>query len=58
MELSECEETGDLDYLASLAYRKAGEKSKGISYLEKAIRNYQTLSISVQDAKNELSKLK
>ena len=56
--LSQCEETGDLDYLASLAYRGAGNKEKGISYLERAIRNYQTLSLSVQAAKNELSKLK
>ena len=56
--LSQCEETGDLDYLASLAYRGAGNMEKGISYLERAIRNYQTLSLSVQAAKNELSKLK
>ena len=56
--ISQCEETGDLDYLASLAYRSAGDTEKGIQYLERAIRLYQTLSIPVQTAKEELSKLK
>ena len=56
--LSNCEETGDLDYLASKVYQTVNDKENAILYLEKALKNYQTLSTSVQKLKNELNKLK
>ena len=56
--LSECEETGDIDYLAALTYESAGDTDSAVIYLEKAIKNYQTLSLQVQKVKSELNKLK
>ena len=55
--IAQCEETGDLDYLAFLAHNKAGNPDCK-EYLERAIKNHKTLSIPLARAKNELSKLK
>ncbi len=55
--LAQCEETGDLDYLAYLAHSKA-QNPECKEYLERAIKNHKTLSIPLTKAKNELSKLK
>ena len=55
--LSECEETGDIDYLAALTYESAVTLKRNYLFW-KAIKNYQTLSLSVQKVKSELNKLK
>jgi len=56
--VNQCEETGDLDYLVYLAYLKAGYPEDSRGYLERAIKNYKTLSIPVSKAKSELAKIK
>lgn len=55
--VSQCEETGDLDYLAYITYKKA-QNPDCREYLERAIKNHKTLSIPLSRAKDELSKLK
>ena len=56
--LSECEETGNLAYLAAMIYKKLGDTQSYISYLSSAIKNYQTLSLPVQDVKDELNEVR
>lgn len=55
--VTQCEESGDLDYLAFIAYQKA-ERPECKGYLERAIKNHKTLSIPLSKAKMELAKLK
>ena len=56
--LSECEETGNLDYLAAMVYKNLGDTKNYISYLSGSIKNYQTLSLPVQDVKDELNEVR
>lgn len=53
--LSECEETGNMAYLAAIVYKNLGDTESYISYLSNSIKNYQTLSLPVQDVKDELN---
>lgn len=53
--LSMCEESGNLDYLAAIVSRKLDKIDSYISYLSNAIKNYKTLSLPVQDVKDELN---
>ena len=53
--LSECEENGNLSYLAAMIYKQLGDTNSYISYLSSAIKNYQTLSLPVQAVKDELN---
>jgi tetratricopeptide (TPR) repeat protein len=53
-----CDETGDLDYIAAMVYEKLEDKENAVEYLERAIKNSQTLSISVKKVQDELKNLK
>jgi hypothetical protein len=44
--------------LAALVYEKLEDKENAIEYLEKSIKNAQTLSLSVKKVQEELKKLK
>ena len=56
--LSVCEESGNMDYLAAIVYKNLGDVKNYISYLSAAIKNYQTLSLPVQDVKDELNEVR
>jgi tetratricopeptide (TPR) repeat protein len=56
--LQNCEETGDIDYLSAIVYEKNEDSISAIEYLERAIKNSQTLSIPVKKVQEELKKLK
>ena len=56
--LSECEETGDLDFLASIVFKKAGDEENSSTYFENAIKNHQTLSIPIAKAREEIKRIK
>jgi len=56
--LENCTATGDLYYIAYRVYKAAGDVETCEKYLSDAIYNYKTLSISVDDAKKELSSLR
>lgn len=54
---NECDETGDLDYIASMVYKALDNKVTSAEYLNRAIQNRKTLTVSINIVKNELANL-
>ena len=55
--LSNCEESGDLYYVAAQVFKNADDMNSYGIYLNEAARNSQTLSISINTLKKELNAL-